>query len=518
MALSHPSYTVDTTFSSKNISSAASVYTFTAAADALVYFTVKLTNAAGNGDYVVYLKHQWLGAGTAAVVLPKTTAAAASGETVIEFVTVAIAVKNTDVLDVFIDGLAGDTSVNGNIRIAADNPSVFAAGTDSVTISAASVDAVWDEVLTGATHNVTNSAGKRLRQVAGNVVHDGTAQGAGVDSNQIQLDAGASSTNGAYDPSVIAITGGTGIGQCRLILQYDGTTKTATVDRNWRTNPDATSEFVIYAHPGREHVNEGLAQAGGASTITLNANASPFNNAYVGQIVFIRSGMGQDQVRLVSAYNGTTKVATLTEAWDTQPDTTSAYVMLPAHVHEISEIVDGVWDEPVSGHLTPGTTGEYLDNAGGGSVVVNATVAVSETTALAVASGTLAVQTHYTLAQTVTSTMTQDLSAATKLWLAVKSKASDDDDEAVIFIEKTDGLTVLDGAAYTTTTDGSLSVSGSSGDWDVTIGMEEDATALLDDFSGQSLYAELKALIGGDALSVWSGRCVFNAGIVQAVS
>jgi hypothetical protein len=129
MALTHPSWTVDTTFSGKDISSAASVYAFTAGAAAKVQFVVKAT-VAGNGDYIVYLTHQWLGTGTAAVVLPKTTAAAASGETVIEFVSQEIAVKATDVVNVMIDGLAGDTNVSGAIRISADNPSVFDAAND----------------------------------------------------------------------------------------------------------------------------------------------------------------------------------------------------------------------------------------------------------------------------------------------------------------------------------------------------------------------------------------------------
>lgn len=130
MALTHPSWTVDTTFSGKNIASAASVYTFTAAASAKIKITVRLTNAAGNGDYIVYLTHQWLGTGTASVVLPKTTCPAASGETSIEFLSMELDVKATDVVDVMIDGLAGDTSVSGAIRISADNPSVFDATSD----------------------------------------------------------------------------------------------------------------------------------------------------------------------------------------------------------------------------------------------------------------------------------------------------------------------------------------------------------------------------------------------------
>lgn len=63
----------------------------------------------------------------------------------------------------------------------------------------------------------------------------------------------------------------------------------ATVDRNWRVKPDATSEFILYVNSGREHVNEGLAMGGTVNTITLNANASSTDNAYVGQTIFLRS-------------------------------------------------------------------------------------------------------------------------------------------------------------------------------------------------------------------------------------
>jgi len=200
--------------------------------------------------------------------------------------------------------------------------------------SAKLVDDIWDEVLTGATHNVPTSSGRRLRQLASQVVHEGIAQGSGVNGNQIILDTGASSVNGSYDPSLIAIVGGTGTGQCRLILQYEGSTRTATVDRTWKTNPSTDSEFIIYAHPGREHVNEGLAISGSSNTIRLNANASTYDDKYCGQIVFIRSGMGEDQCRLVIDYNGSNQTATVDHAWDQIPDTTSAYVMLPNHIHE----------------------------------------------------------------------------------------------------------------------------------------------------------------------------------------
>lgn len=165
MAKTHPSWTVDTTFSAKNIASAASVYAFTAAEDARVSFTVKLTNAAGGGDYIVYLTHDWLGGSAAATVLPKSTCTAAAGETKIEFVTIQIDVKATDVINVMVDGLAGDTSVNGAIRIVADNPSVFQA-TDTVSTvttltnmpaAAPNVSAIGTEIWAGTYTRQINS-------------------------------------------------------------------------------------------------------------------------------------------------------------------------------------------------------------------------------------------------------------------------------------------------------------------------------------------------------------------------
>ena len=191
------------------------------------------------------------------------------------------------------------------------------------------VDNIWDEILIGSTHNITNSSGRRMREAGAPLIREETAQGAGTGSNQIQLDAGASAIDGAYDPSMVLIIDGTGLGQTRLILEYDGTTKTATIDRNWKVNPDATSVFQILAFAGREHVNEGLVRDGGLSTITLNVLASSVDNVYVGQAIFIRSGTGDDQRKFVTAYDGTTKIATVHTPWDVIPDSTSGYVMLP---------------------------------------------------------------------------------------------------------------------------------------------------------------------------------------------
>lgn len=202
---------------------------------------------------------------------------------------------------------------------------------------------VWDEQL--SLHTTQGSAGRRLRNITAVVITEGTSPSAPLQVNQIILNGNASAVDGAYDPAHVSIVEGTGAGQTRLIYQYAGSTKTATVDRDWKVQPDDTSEYIITADAGREHVNEGLAQAGGASTITLNALASSLDDAYDGQIIFIRSGVGADQARKVISYDGTTKIATLDSAWGTQPDNTSAYVMLPtgSFIGNVADIHDSIF-------------------------------------------------------------------------------------------------------------------------------------------------------------------------------
>lgn len=76
-----------------------------------------------------------------------------------------------------------------------------------------------------------------------NAVRAATAQ-AGA-ATTITLDASASATNGQYFNNWIHITGGTGVGQYRVITGYVGATKVATVGAAWAVNPDATSTFEI---------------------------------------------------------------------------------------------------------------------------------------------------------------------------------------------------------------------------------------------------------------------------------
>lgn len=160
MSLTNPNYVVDTTFTVKNISSAASVYAYTAPASYKIIVEVYLDSVAGGGDYVAYLTKQLVGAGTAYPILGKTTVTAAAGDTAFGLGSISIHVKTGDVVNVMVDGLAGDTSISGKIRIIVDNYSVFDAAADDVSLAAAAVTAIDTEL--SAEHgsgNWTDSAG-----------------------------------------------------------------------------------------------------------------------------------------------------------------------------------------------------------------------------------------------------------------------------------------------------------------------------------------------------------------------
>lgn len=73
--------------------------------------------------------------------------------------------------------------------------------------------------------------------------HRGTAQ-AGA-AGTITLASTANANNDFYQYATVHITGGTGAGQTRQIASYNGTTKVATVDVNWTTNPDNTSTYRV---------------------------------------------------------------------------------------------------------------------------------------------------------------------------------------------------------------------------------------------------------------------------------
>lgn len=198
---------------------------------------------------------------------------------------------------------------------------------EGLTVNAIA-DQVWDEILTGATHGIATSAGRRLREITAYTIHSGTAQ-AGT-ATTITLAAALDVGDGIINRNLVVIVGSTGQGQTRTITDYNNATKVCVVDREWRINPDNTSEYQILADDTPLVVDHGVAQAGTTTTITLRDYASSVDNAYWCNIVAIIGGTGRGQARLVGSYDGSSKVVTICgENWVTSPDNTSVYVMVP---------------------------------------------------------------------------------------------------------------------------------------------------------------------------------------------
>ena len=115
-------------------------------------------------------------------------------------------------------------------------------------------------------------SGKTTVTGSSNVFHDGrtgTAQ-AGA-STTITLDASALANDDIYNGSTITITGGTGAGQVRVISDYVGSTKVATVSVAWATTPDNTSTFSVASQVG-QYINaqpQGRAKIVSITSVTV---------------------------------------------------------------------------------------------------------------------------------------------------------------------------------------------------------------------------------------------------------
>lgn len=71
----------------------------------------------------------------------------------------------------------------------------------------------------------------------------------------------------------------------------------------------------------------GTAQAGAARAITLAVGASAVDDFYNGMPIDLTGGTGAGQTNLITDYNGTTKVATVSKSWVTPPNATSIYAI-----------------------------------------------------------------------------------------------------------------------------------------------------------------------------------------------
>jgi hypothetical protein len=66
-----------------------------------------------------------------------------------------------------------------------------------------------------------------------------------------------------------------------------------------------------------------------SSAATLASDASSNNNYYVGSSLYVLSGTGAGQLRSITAYDGSTKIATVSPTFTTPPSISSTYIVSP---------------------------------------------------------------------------------------------------------------------------------------------------------------------------------------------
>jgi hypothetical protein len=167
---------------------------------------------------------------------------------------------------VSVDTIQSDTNDIQTRLPAALESGRIAAALDSAA-TAALVDLIWDEPLTGATHNVATSSGKRLRQTTAFQQIDSTVVDASATTTTFVTGL-TSAVDNFYNDSMLVFTDGALAGQVRAIYDYIGATKTIVLEEALTSAPANGVAFAIvslHIHPVSQ-IQSGLATASALAT------------------------------------------------------------------------------------------------------------------------------------------------------------------------------------------------------------------------------------------------------------
>lgn len=130
-----------------------------------------------------------------------------------------------------------------------------------------------------------------------------------------------------------------------------------SIDSSGRITPTPVESMMVHS---------GTAQAGAAGSITLASGASSTDDLYKGMLVKIYGATGAGQARTITAYNGTTKVATVAWNWITNPDSTSTYALIVSgnpsinSSLQVSTTASDPWSTALPGSYGAGTAGKII--------------------------------------------------------------------------------------------------------------------------------------------------------------
>lgn len=222
-----------------------------------------------------------------------------------------------------------------------------------------SADAGADNIVVESSSNVNSITTNTVRQAPG-FIHTVAVVDAATTTTTVKLSV-ASATDSAYKGRFARIISGTQSGASGWITGYVGSTKVATVD--WSPGlggaPDGTS--VIEVVGGR--MFHGTVHTATSTTITLAPKLAPsVSSLFLGAYVYVESGTGAGQARLISAYVGSTRTVTCA-AFSVTPDDTSVVSIVSINRPRYGiRVTSGTANRvELNDVYYGGTTGKYSD-------------------------------------------------------------------------------------------------------------------------------------------------------------
>jgi hypothetical protein len=206
----------------------------------------------------------------------------------------------------------------------------------------------------------------------------------------ITFDSGASTIDDFYNGMVIVATIDTLV-ETRIITDYVGSTKVASVTPNWNVTPDSDDTFIVYLTPEMSAYAKADVLAWNSAAV-----ASPHTAGY--PVVTVKDGTGAGEIDttsggvLVAAIaanaitatsinadaitaakiaDGAIDAATFAANAITSTVVANDFITAAKVAADVSaEIADAVWDEDATGHQTGGTFGQAIGDPGADTTTI----------------------------------------------------------------------------------------------------------------------------------------------------
>ena len=113
----------------------------------------------------------------------------------------------------------------------------------------------------------------------------------------------------------------------------------------------AIDRATFAADTGLQSIRSNTAQAGAATSITLDAGASAIDSFYNSTRILLTGGTGVGQEREIYAYTGASKVADILPAWETAPDVTTTFAIHFGGRVDVGEWIGDTPNSLISGRV-----------------------------------------------------------------------------------------------------------------------------------------------------------------------